>query len=159
MATDESSLTEEEMEALKRAFADADCAIKDLNESCFEISHKEYSVATHVFATPYFLQLSTVMVARPKGFPFRTRARLYAFLNQANRSAKVAKFTLDGENVNPTFGGWLVMASVKFIKGSISGEWDKEALKNCLLLWLQDIAEFILLPSPFGFDAMKRQGQ
>jgi len=106
MATDESSLTEEEMEALKRAFIDADCAVQDLNESCFEISHKEYSVATHVYATPYFLQLSVVMVARPKGFPFRTRAKLYEFLNQANSSAKVAKFILDGKKVNPTFGGW-----------------------------------------------------
>ncbi|HYV28702.1 MAG TPA: hypothetical protein VFA77_14295, partial [Candidatus Eisenbacteria bacterium] len=45
---DEDSLTEEEMATLKRAFAEADCAVKDLNESCFEISHKEYSVVTHV---------------------------------------------------------------------------------------------------------------
>jgi len=156
---DEDSLTEEEMATLKRAFAEADCAVKDLNESSFEISHKEYSVATHVYATPYFLQLSTVMVARPKGFPFRTRAKLYAFLNRANSSAKMARFSVDGESVKTKFGGWLVMASVKFIKGSTGGEWDKDALKNCLLLWLQDIAEFILLPSPFGFDAMKRQGQ
>src|SRR5262245_43055872 len=104
MATDEDSLTEEEMEALKRVFVEADCTVKDLNESCFEISHKEYSVATHVYATSYFLQLSTVMVARPKGFLFRTRAKLYAFLNRANSSAKVAKFTVDGEKVNPDFG-------------------------------------------------------
>jgi hypothetical protein len=157
MAMDEDSLTEEEMATLKRAFAEADCAVKDLNESCFEISHKEYPVVTHVYATPYFLQLSTVMVARPKGFPFRTRAKLYAFLNRANSSAKMARFSVDGEKVNPDFGGWLVMASVKFIKGTTGGEWDKDALKNCLLLWLQDIAEFILLPSPFGFVAMKRE--
>src|SRR5262245_33932459 len=119
MATDEGSLTEEEMGALKRAFGELDCVVKDLDDSCFEISRKEYPVVTNVHANQYFLQLSTVMIARPKGFPFRTRNKLYAFLNQANGSAKMAKFTLDGEKANADFGGWLVMASVKFVKGAV----------------------------------------
>jgi hypothetical protein len=120
-------------------------------------SYIKNPVATHVYATPYFLQLSNVVVARPKGFPFRTRTRLYAFLNRANNNAKVAKFTLDGQKANPDLGGWLVIAGVKFVRGTIGGEWDKEALNNCLNLWLQDIAEFILLPAPFGFDTIMRE--
>src|SRR5688572_16082211 len=156
MAINESSLSEEEIMALKIVFGGLDCAVKDLEDSSFEISPKQYSVATHVYANPYFLQLSTVLLARPKGFRFRTRVKLHAFLNQANCSAKLAKFTLDGEKPNPNFGAWLVMASVKFVKGTVGGEWDKDALNNCLNLWLQDIAEFMLLPAPFGFETLKR---
>src|SRR5437868_3983656 len=127
---EEDSLTEEEMGALKSAFGALDFAVKDLNDSCFEISHEKYPVATHVYANPYFLQLSTVLIARPKGFPFRTRTKLHAFLNQANCSAKLAKFTIEGEKADPTLGGRPVMASVKFVRGTVGGDWDKEALNN-----------------------------
>ena len=142
--------------ALMAAFGELDCSVKGLSDSSFEIARKEYPVATHVYANPYFLQLSSIVIARPKGFPFRTRAKLHAFLNEANSKAKLAKFTLDEEKANPDFRGWEVMASVKFVNGGVGGEWNKDVLKNCLNLWLQDIAEFILLPAPFGFDALKR---
>jgi hypothetical protein len=156
MAADESSLSEEQIGSLRSTFRELDCAVKDLEGASFEISHKQYPVATHVYANPYFLQFSSVIVARPKGFAFRTRSKLYAFLNHANSNAKLARFALDGDKPNANFGGWLVMASVKFVNGAIGAEWNKEVLNNCLNLWLHDVAEFILLPGPFGLDALKR---
>lgn len=64
---DESGPTQQEMGALKCAFAELECAVTDLNDETFEISAKQYPVATHVYSTSYFLQLSTVIIARPKG--------------------------------------------------------------------------------------------
>jgi len=157
MTPDETGLNEEEVSALKVEFEALDCVVTDLDEECFEISPKEYCVATHVYATPYFLQLSTMIIARPKGFPFRTRTKLYVFLNRANSSAKLAKFFLEGDKARPEFGGWMIMASVKFVSGNVGADWDRSVLKNCLNLWLQDIAEFVLLPAPFGFEMMKRE--
>src|SRR5580765_2543534 len=94
---DKTELNEQEVSTLKAEFQALDCAVTDLDGESFEISPKEYRVATHVYPTPYFLQLSTMIIARPKGFPFRTRAKLYAFLNQANSSAKLVKFILEGD--------------------------------------------------------------
>jgi hypothetical protein len=110
-----------------------------------------------VYPTSYFLQFSTVVIARPKGFPFLTRTKLHGFLNQANSGAKVAKFTLEGSKPNSDFGGWMIMASARFVRGVTDVEWNPSALNNCLLLWLQDIAEFMLLPAQFGFETMKRE--
>jgi hypothetical protein len=157
MTPDDTGLDGEQVAALKWAFRELDCAIADLNEASFEISHEEYPIATHVCPTAYFLQFSTVMIARPKGFPFRTRTKLHAFLNRANTNTKVAKFTLEGDKPSSEFGGWMIMASARFVRGVMGGDWDPSALNNCLLLWLQDIAEFMLLPAPFGFVTMKRE--
>ena len=157
MTPDETGPSGEEVAALKWAFRELDCAVTDLNEESFEISHKEYPIATHVYPTVYFLQFSTVLIARPKGFPLRTRTKLYAFLNQANTSAKVGKFTLEGDKPNSDFGGWMIMASARFVRGVTGSDWDPSALNNCVKLWLQDIAEFMLLPAPFGFVTMNRE--
>src|SRR5882762_10105920 len=104
---DESGPSGQEMGALKCAFAELDCAVTDLNDESFEISNKQYPIATHVYPTSYFLQFSTVVIARPKGFPFFTRTKLHGFLNQANSSSKVAKFTLEGDKPNSDFRGWM----------------------------------------------------
>ena len=58
-------LNEQEVSTLKAEFQALDCAVTDLDGESFEISPKEYRVATHVYPTPYFLQLSTMIIARP----------------------------------------------------------------------------------------------
>jgi hypothetical protein len=157
MTPGETGLSEEEMAALKKVFVELECAVTNLEGDCFEISHAQYPIATHVHPTAYFLQFSTVIIARPKGFPFRTRTRLLAFLNRANSNSKLTKFYLEGNEPKGDFGGWMIMANTRFVRGVIGADWERDALKNCLNLWLQDIAEFVLLPGPFGLESLKRE--
>src|ERR1044071_2485027 len=134
MVPDEAGLSGDEIAALKEAFGGLDCVVTDLEGESFEISHEQYRVATHVYATLYFLQFSTFIIARPKGFPFRTRSRLHAFLNRANTNSKLTRCYVEEDRPNAQFGGWMIMASARFVKGVIAGDWEREALDNCLKL-------------------------
>lgn len=145
-----SEISDNEMMAIKAVFIDAGCAVKDLSEESFEILPPDYPVKTHVFVTPYYLQLSTVVFARFQGLPFRRKNKLNEFLKQANNSAKVVKFTTDINLPDAPASSLAFMASVKLVTGAIGGNYAADALRNLLMLWLQDIAELIAAPAPFG---------
>jgi hypothetical protein len=50
---------------LKSTFRAADCTVRDLKGSNFEIFHAELPLRSHVLVNPYYLQLGTILTARP----------------------------------------------------------------------------------------------
>jgi hypothetical protein len=54
-------------------------------------------------------------------------------------------------------GRWPIFASVKLVTGVAGGDYDAAALKNLVLLWLQDIAELGASPGDFELHMMMRE--
>src|SRR6476646_6068058 len=59
-------LSSKEIETLKSRFNDAECAVTPLDDSTFEVVSDDFPVRTHVYATPYYLQLTTSVLAKPE---------------------------------------------------------------------------------------------
>ncbi|HKQ39589.1 MAG TPA: hypothetical protein VJ063_16050 [Verrucomicrobiae bacterium] len=142
-----------EVEALKSRFRAAGCRVTDIDGKSFEIVGSDFPVRTHVFPTAYYVQLATFIFAKPHGFLFRSKSKIHEYTSRINRTAKLVKFTLEGDRPNSERGGWPMMASVKLITGVAGGNYDPAALKNLLLLWFQDIAELIASPGNFELHA------
>ena len=148
-----------EVEVLKSRFRAAGCTVTDLDGTSFEIVGSEFPVRTHVSANPYYVQLGTFIFASPHGFLPGRKSKIHAYLSHINRTAKLVKFTLEGEKPEAERGGWPIMASVKLVTGVAGGDYDASALKNLVLLWFQDIAELIASPGDFELHAMMKEGQ
>jgi hypothetical protein len=147
------------VEALKSRFRAAGCSVTDLEGTSFEIVSSEFPVRTHVFANPYYVQLGTFIFANPGGFLPGRKSKIHDYLSQINRNAKLAKFTLEGDRPDAQRGGWPIMASVKLVTGVAGGDYDAAALKNLLMLWLQDIAELISSPGDCELHTMVKGEQ
>jgi hypothetical protein len=153
-----SDITPAELEALKSRFRAADYKVTDLDETSFEIVGSDFPVRTHVFVTPFYLQLGTYIVAAPQGFMPGRRSKLDAFLSAINLRAKLVKFTVDVDRPDERRGGWPIFASVKLITGVTGVDYDADALKNMAMLWFQDIAELIASADGFELHAMMQEG-
>ena len=148
-------LTPDEVESLKERFRAAGCTVTDLGETNFEMVGGDiFPLRTHVSANPYFIDFGTFITAIGQGFLPNRLGKVHAFLNEINKAAKIAKFTLDADKPDPEAGGWFIMASVRFVTGMAGGDYSAEALKNLVMLWFQDIAELIRADSPFELRAM-----
>jgi hypothetical protein len=89
----EDALNSAEIEMLKSRFGAAGCAAKNLDDSTFEVVSDEFPVRTHVYANPYYLQLSTQILAKPKSkIPIE---KVRKFLCDINLKASLVKFTMD----------------------------------------------------------------
>jgi hypothetical protein len=142
-------LSPTEIEMLKSRFVAAGCAITDLDNSTFEVVSDDFPVRTHVYATPYYLQLATNILAKPKQRVPIDRVR--EFLCAINLKASLVKFTMDTEKPDAQTEAWPILASVKLVTGVAGGDYQASAIKNLLMLWLQNIAELMAEP-PDGFE-------
>jgi hypothetical protein len=137
-------LSPEEVEILKERFRATGCSVTDIGGRNFEIVGWDiFPLRTHVSVNPYYIELGTFVTAIGQGFLPHRLSKIHAFLNDINRAAKLAKFTLEGDKPDPEAGGWFIMASVRFVTGVAGGDYDPDALKNLVMLWFQDIAELI----------------
>jgi len=153
-----SDITPAELETLKSRFRAAEYKVTDLDGTSFEIVGSDFPVRTHVFVTPYYLQLGTFIVAAPQGFMPGRKSKVDAFLVAINLRAKLVKFTVDADKLDAERGGWPIFASVKLITGVRGVDYDADALKNMAMLWFQDIAELIASPGRFELHAMMQEG-
>jgi hypothetical protein len=153
-----SEITPTELETLKSRFLAAEYRVTDLDETSFEIVGSDFPVRTHVFVTPYYLQLGTFIVASPQGFMPGRKSKLDAFLSAINLRAKLVKFTVDVDKPDAEKGGWPVFVSVKLVTGVTGVDYDAAALKNLAMLWFQDIAELVVSHDGFELHAMMQEG-
>ncbi len=128
-----------QMKKLKSRFRAAGCAVKDLNGSTFEVVDDEFPVRTHVEANPYYVQLGTYVLAKPRRAVAKTKVE--ELLCNINLKAKLVKFTMEANEPDKETEAWPILASVKLVTGVAGGDYHASALKNLFLLWLQDIAE------------------
>ena len=142
-------LSPKEIKTLKSRFVAAECAVTDLDDSTFEVVSDDFPVRTHVYATPYYLQLATNILAKPKQRVPIERVR--EFLCAINLKASLVKFTMDKDKPDAQTEAWPILASVKLVTGVAGGDYQASAVKNLFLLWLQDIADLMAEP-PKGFE-------
>jgi hypothetical protein len=137
-------LSPNEMETLKSRFSAAECVVTPLDDSTFEVVSDDFPVQTHVYATPYFLQLSTNILAKPEqAVPIE---RVRELLCAINLKAHLVKFTMEAEKPDEQTGAWPILASAKLVTGAIGGDYPASAIKNMFLIWLQDIATLMAEP-------------
>jgi hypothetical protein len=142
-------LSPQEIATLKSRFRAAGCAVTALDDSAFEIVSDDFPVRTHVYATPYYLQLATNILAKPRqGVPIE---KVREFLCAINLKASLVKFTMETDRPDEQTEAWPILASVKLVTGVVGGDYQASAIKNLFLLWLQDIAELMAEP-PDGFE-------
>jgi hypothetical protein len=145
-------LSPAEVKKLKSQFRSAGCSVKDLKDSTFEIIPDEFPVRTHVFANPYYIQLSTQILAKPKRIASLHEVR--KFICDINLDASFIKFTLDEREQFKQPEAWATIASVKLVTGIAGGDYQATALKNLILLWQQDIANLMVSSKEFEIHPM-----
>ena len=150
-------LSTSEVETLKSRFRAAGCKVTDLDETSFEIVGSDFPLRTHVSVNPYYVQLATYIFASPQGFLPNRKSKVFEYLSDINRNAKLAKFTLEPDAPHTAKRVWPIFASVKLATGVSGRDYDADALKNLVLLWLQDIAELIASPGGFELQTMMRE--
>jgi hypothetical protein len=146
-------ITRSQLETLKSRFRAAGYRVEAIDDRSFEIQGIDPPVHTHVLVTPYYLQLSTFVLAVPRRFMGGRRSKLNAFLSASNLRAKLVKFTVEANQRNAN-NGWPILATVKLITGVTGVDYDAEALKNMAMLYFQDIAELIEFPDGFELFGM-----
>jgi len=147
-------LSSKQLARLKSTFRAADCTVRDLKGSNFEIFHAELPLRSHVVVNPYYLQLGTILTAKPVNRRDKETSAIHAYLSKINKQANLAKFVLNDEEFNSNEGGWSIFASVRFVTGKIGGNYEPAALKNLVTIWFYDLAELMAAPGPFDLCAM-----
>lgn len=142
-------LSPKEIETLKARFRAAGYAVTGLDDSAFEVVSDDFPVRTHVYATPYYLQLGTGILAKPQRRVAIEKIR--EFLCAINLKASLIKFTMETDRPEEKTEAWRILASAKLVTGVTGGDYQALAIRNLLLLWLQDIAELMSEP-PDDFE-------
>ena len=147
-------LSPKQLARIKSTFRAADCTLRNLEGSNFEILHAELPLRSHVLVHPYYLQLGTILTAKPVNRRDKAPSAIYAYLSKINKRANLAKFVLNHEEFDFNEGGWSIFASVRFVTGKIGGNYEPAALKNLVTIWFYDLAELMAAPEPFDLCAM-----
>jgi hypothetical protein len=147
-------LSSKQLARLKSAFRAADCTLRDLEGTNFEIFHAELPLRTHVLVNPYYLQLGTMLVAKPVNRRDKKPGAIHAYLSRINKQANLAKFVLNHEQFDSDEGGWSIFACVRFVTGKIGGNYEPAALKNMITIWFYDLANLMAAPEPFELCAL-----
>jgi len=141
-------------EAIKQRFRDVGCRVTDFDDGYFEVVRQPFPAASLVRATPYFVEFTTLMWARPSGLFGRMVSKRNSLLNRMNHVTKVAKVTCDQSAIDGDEGGWRIHALARFVTGRIESEYESEAIDHWVTLWLQDLANLILEDTGFEVVAM-----
>lgn len=147
----------EAFETVKQQFRDIGCRVKDFSDSHFEIVHEQFPAASLINPTAYYLEYATILWARPGGFLQRGRSLRDSLLNEANLKTHVAKLTCDSEKIDGDAKGWQLQATARMVSGTVTEEYQTEHIKNWTSLWLQDIANVVLIQGNFEVVAMMRK--
>jgi len=147
-------LSSKQLAQLKSTFRAADCTVRDLKGTDFEIFHADLPLRSHVLVNPYYLQLGTMLAARPVNRRDKKPSAIHAYLSKINKQANLAKFVLNHEEFDSNQGGWSIFASVRFVTGKIGGNYEPAALKNMILIWFYDLANLMAAPEPFELCAL-----
>jgi hypothetical protein len=152
-------LSSKQLTRLKSTFRAADCTVTDLKGSNFEIFHAEMPLRSHVLVNPYYLQLGTILTARPVNRRDKKASAIHAYLCKINKQANLAKFVLNREEFDAGEGGWSIFASVRFVTGEVGGDYEPAALKNMITIWFYDLANLMAAPEPFELRAMLEESE
>jgi len=147
-------LSSKQLSRLKSTFRAADCTVTDLEGTNFEIYHADMPLRSHVLVNPYYLQLGTMLAARPMNRRDKKTSAIHAYLSKINKEANLAKFVLNDDKFDSKQGGWSIFASVRFVTGKIGGNYEPAALKNMVTIWFYDLANLMAAPEPFELCAM-----
>lgn len=150
-------LSAPQLTRLKSTFRAAECTVKDLKGSEFEIYHAEMPLRSHVLVNPYYLQLGTMLAAKAINRRAKKLSDIHAYLSKINKQANLAKFVLNDEHFDANRGGWSIFASVKYVTGKIGGNFEPAALKNMVLIWFYDLANLMAAPEPFELSALLQE--
>jgi hypothetical protein len=93
-------LSSKQLARLKSTFRAADCTVRDLKGSNFEILHADLPLLSRVSVNPYYLQLGTILTARPVNRRDRKVSAIHAYLSKINEQAKLGKLVLNCESNN-----------------------------------------------------------
>ena len=96
-----------QMKKLKSKFPAAGCAVKDLDDSTFEVIDDDFPVRTHVQANPYYVQLGTYVLAKPPRAVAKTKVR--DLLCDINLKAKLVKFTMEAARPDKETAAWPIL--------------------------------------------------
>jgi len=154
-----SDFSTEAFEAVKQQFRDIDCRVKDVSDTHFEIVHDQFPAATLINPTAYYVEYATLMWARPNGFFQRFRSLRDALLNEANKKAHITKITCDTNSYDREVGGWRLQATARMVTGTVTEEYRTEAIKNWTNLWLQDLAQIVLIEGNFQIVALMKKSK
>lgn len=131
-----------QMQTLRRKFESLDCAVTEVDDGVFDVLSAEFPVHTHVEATGYYLQFSTILRVVGQGFMPNSEKKLFAFLAHANGASRISKYSVfDG--LESDGDGWHVIAVARLVTGEEGLDYSQHALMNILTLWSQDLAEVI----------------
>lgn len=141
-----------------RIFERCGYSVRALDGDCFEFRSDAWPIATHVYATPYFLQLTSFTHAiprRPRGQDVVVRDRL---LSELNRSANLVKLTCDDRKISRQLGGWRIRIQAKMIPGIVRSRYTIAAIRGFTALWLSDFAQVVLQKQRFERGVFAIQG-
>jgi hypothetical protein len=154
-----SDVSPEAYQTIKQQFRDIGCRVKDFSETHFEIVHDQFPAATLINPTGYYLEYATILWARPGGFLQRGRSLRDGLLNEANLKTHVAKLTCDAPKIDGNAGGWQLQATARMVTGTVTEEYQTETIKNWTNLWLQDIANIVLIEGSFEIVAIMKKNE
>lgn len=137
------------IETLKSRFGAAGCTVKPLKNRTFEAVSEDFPVRKHVYANPFYLQLGTQILAKPRQ-KFAIE-KVWELLCNINQKASLVKFTMETDRLDNKTQSWPILASAKLVTGVAGGDYPPLAIKNLFMLWLQDIASLMAEP-PDGFE-------
>lgn len=137
------------------AFRETECAVNSLSDENLEFIHPSFPAKTHVYSTPYFLQFTTYVFARPKTFVGRFRCSRDRFLNEANQKTHLIKLTCDEARIGG--GLWSVLCQYRIATGEIAAPFTPTALDHLVKLWLQDLASIVQLDDTYEVIAMLKR--
>jgi hypothetical protein len=123
-----SRLNTAQMKRLKSRFRAAGCAVKDINDSTFEVVDDDFPVRTHVEANPYYVQLGTYVLAKPARAVAKTKVR--KLLCDINLKAKLVKFTMEADRPDKETTAWPILASVKLVTGVAGGDYQLSSVSH-----------------------------
>ncbi len=147
-------LNTKQLARLKSTFRAAGCTVGDLKGMNFEIFHADLPLRSHVLVNPYYLQIGTMLAARPLSRHDKKASAIHAYLSKINKEANLAKFILNQDEFHPEEGSWSIFASVRFVTGKIGGDYASAAIKNLIMIWFYDLANLMAAPEPYELHAL-----
>ena len=158
---DDRPLTKAEVRAIIQIFERCGYSVRALDRWCFEFRSTSWPIATHVYATPYFLQLTSFTHAIPHrvtGEEVMVRDRL---LNELNRSTNLVKLTCDDRKISQQLGGWRIRIQAKLIPGIVRSRYTAAAVRGFTALWFHEFGQVVLIKHRFerGVFAIDQEAQ
>ncbi|HWA25848.1 MAG TPA: hypothetical protein VG734_09315 [Lacunisphaera sp.] len=146
---DDEPLSPAELGAIRQAFEAAGYIVTPLNEACFEFRSPTIPAATHVYATPYFLQFTGVSIAVPRSARGRDISVRDRLLNQLNCRLSLVKVTCEEVRISRKLGGWQLQVQARLVPGLVRATFATETIRGFVALWLHERLQLVLAKEEF----------